>query len=273
MNGNPALHENYEQVLRRIASACEAAGRAPGSVQLLAVSKTFPAACVLELAALGQRAFGENYVQEAMDKIAACRDERSGVDEQRLEWHFIGPVQSNKTRPIAEHFDWVHSVDRERIARRFSEQRPGSRAPLQVCVQVNVSGEASKSGVAPGEAVALARLCASLPGLRLRGLTAIPEPTQDTALQRRRFATLRRLGGEIRETFEREGLWREAKDFDTLSMGMSADLEAAVMEGATIVRIGTALFGHRPPKAGDPFGDSSAQADDPFDDRPREPAA
>lgn len=249
MNGNSTLRENYERVLGRIDVARERAGRPAGSVHLLAVSKTFPAARVLELAKLGQRAFGENYLQEALDKIAACRDERSeGLDASPLEWHFIGPIQSNKTRPIAEHFQWVHSIDRERVARRLSEQRPPALGPLQVCVQVNVSAEASKSGVEPREALALARLCASLPGLRLRGLTAIPEPTDDVALQRRRFASLRELFVEIREAFEREGS-ACARDFDTLSMGMSADLESAVMEGATIVRIGTALFGSRPRRA------------------------
>ena len=267
MNGDSALRQNHERVLARIADACEAAGRPRGSVRLLAVSKTFPASDVLALAACGQRAFGENYVQEALDKIAACRDEwpeteafpasrarqaGDGTDPGPprlpllLEWHFIGPIQSNKTRPIAGHFDWVHSVDRERIARRLAEQRPADRGPLQVCVQVNVSGETSKSGVAPDEAPALAGLCASLPALRLRGLTAIPEPTDDVALQRRRFAELRRLHERIRAELEPGA----AADFDTLSMGMSADLEPAIAEGATIVRIGTALFGSRPSRAG-----------------------
>src|SRR5690606_35701869 len=163
-------------------------------------------------AALGQRAFGENYVQEALDKISACHDERSqagsgtgnharagaGDRDAPLEWHFIGPIQPNKTRPIAEHVDWVHSVDREKIARRLADQRPEARGPLQVCVQVNVSGEASKSGVEPADALALAQVCAALPSLRLRGLTAIPEPTDDVALQRHRFAELRRLHERIR---------------------------------------------------------------------------
>jgi len=254
MNGDRALRQNYEQVLKRIRDACEAAGRPADSVRLLAVSKAFPAANVLALAALGQRAFGENYLQEALDKIAACSDERS------LEWHFIGPIQSNKTRPIAEHFDWVHSVDREKVARRLAEQRPADLPPLNLCLQVNVSGEASKSGVAPGEAVALALACAALPGVRLRGLMAIPEPTEDVALQRARFATLRELHARVREALAAEaakadlaeaasaGLARAASDFDTLSMGMSADLESAVMEGATIVRVGSALFGARPPR-------------------------
>lgn len=261
MNGPSPLQQNYERVLARIDRACEAAARAPASVRLLAVSKTFPAADVLALAALGQRAFGENYVQEALDKISACRDERSrdrdddGGDTRAtvadrdapLEWHFIGPIQSNKTRPIAEHFDWVHSVDREKIARRLADQRPDARGPLQVCVQVNVSGEASKSGVAPGDALALAQACTALPSLQLRGLTAIPEPTDDEALQRRRFAELRRLHGRIRSELPADAV----RHFDTLSMGMSADLESAIAEGATIVRIGTALFGRRRPLRAD----------------------
>jgi pyridoxal phosphate enzyme (YggS family) len=275
MNGDRALRQNYEQVLKRIRDACEAAGRPADSVRLLAVSKAFPAANVLALAALGQRAFGENYLQEALDKIAACSDERSAaaagrsaaIDPARaspdtaprraapgspLEWHFIGPIQSNKTRPIAEHFDWVHSVDREKIARRLAEQRPADLPPLNLCLQVNVSGEASKSGVAPGEVVALALACEALPGVRLRGLMAIPEPTEDVALQRARFATLRELHARVREALAgnaANGIFANAaSDFDTLSMGMSADLESAVMEGATIVRVGSALFGARPPR-------------------------
>jgi pyridoxal phosphate enzyme (YggS family) len=275
MNGDRALRQNYEQVLKRIRDACEAAGRPADSVRLLAVSKAFPAANVLALAALGQRAFGENYLQEALDKIAACSDERSAAAAGRsamieparessdaaprraapgspLEWHFIGPIQSNKTRPIAEHFDWVHSVDREKIARRLAEQRPAGLPPLNLCLQVNVSGEASKSGVAPGEVVALALACAALSGVRLRGLMAIPEPTEDVALQRARFATLRELHARVREALAANAandiFANAASDFDTLSMGMSADLESAVMEGATIVRVGSALFGARPPR-------------------------
>lgn len=242
MNGDSPLRQNYERVLARIDRACEAAARPRASVHLLAVSKTFPAADVLALAALGQRAFGENYVQEALDKIAACRDEWSRAGAS-LSWHFIGPIQSNKTRPIAEHFDWIHSVDREKIARRLAEQRPPALGPLQVCVQVNVSGEASKSGVAPDEALALVQACRELPALRVRGLTAIPEPTDDASLQRRRFAQLRELHERIRAALDPEA----AGGFDTLSMGMSADLESAIAEGSTIVRIGTALFGSRLP--------------------------
>ncbi len=198
-------------------------------MQLLAVSKTWPAASVREAAASGQRAFGENYAQEALDKAAE-------LVELGLEWHFIGPLQGNKTRLVAENFVWVHSVDRLKIAERLAAQRPPAMAPLQVCIQVNVSGEASKSGCAPDQAAALAHAAAALPNLCLRGLMAIPEPSDDVSLQRRRFALLRQL----RDRINAEGLL-----LDTLSMGMSHDLEAAIMEGATLVRIGTAIFGER----------------------------
>lgn len=220
---------NLQAVNQRIAAACAAAGRARESVALLAVAKTFPAGRVREAAAAGQRAFGESYVQEALPKLAALAD-------LGLEWHFIGPLQSNKTRPVAEGFAWVHSVERLKIAERLAAQRPPQLPPLDVCVQVNVSGEASKSGCAPAEAAALCRAMAALPGLRLRGLMAIPEPTDDMALARRRFALLRALRDELNAA----GL-----GLDTLSMGMSHDLEAAIMEGATIVRVGTAIFGER----------------------------
>ncbi|MBM3345767.1 MAG: YggS family pyridoxal phosphate-dependent enzyme [Betaproteobacteria bacterium] len=216
-------------VRTRIAAACAAAGRPADAVQLLAVSKAFPADTVRAAAAAGLRDFGENYVQEAQGKIDATRD-------LALAWHFIGPIQSNKTRPIAEQFDWVHTVDREKVARRLSEQRPAGRAPLNACIEVNISGEASKNGVAPVEVEVLARLMAGLPRLRLRGLMTIPEPTGDMALRRRRFAQLR----ELLAMLAGKGI-----ALDTLSMGMSADLEAAVAEGATIVRVGTAIFGER----------------------------
>jgi hypothetical protein len=225
-----SIAANLQAVRARIAAACIAAGRPLEAVRLLAVSKTWPAASVREAAVAGQRAFGENYVQEAIDKKA----ELAGLDaEPGLEWHFIGPLQSNKTRPVAENFAWVHSVDRLKIAERLSAQRPPDRAPLQICLQVNVSGEASKGGCSPAEVPALAHAIAALPRLRLRGLMAIPEPSDDPARQREPFAVLRRL--------------RDALDIelDTLSMGMSHDLEAAIMEGATIVRIGTAIFGQR----------------------------
>jgi pyridoxal phosphate enzyme (YggS family) len=195
----------------------------------MAVSKTWPAACVLEAVAAGQRVFGENYVQEGVAKIA-------DVALPGLEWHFIGPLQSNKTRQVAEHFDWVHSVERLKIAQRLSDQRGESRPPLQVCVQVNVSGEESKSGVEPEHCVALARAVACLPRLRLRGLMCIPEPVDDPERQRARFAMLR----ELRDELVRDGL-----ALDTLSMGMSDDLELAIAEGSTMVRVGSAIFGAR----------------------------
>lgn len=223
------ISANLQAVEARIRSACLAAGRNPAAVSLLAVSKTWPAASVREAAACGQRAFGESYVQEAVAKIQKVAD-------PNLEWHFIGPIQSNKTRPIAEHFGWVHGIDRLKVAERLSEQRPENLPPIQVCVQVNVSGEASKSGIAPAGAPALCRAVAALPNLRLRGLMAIPEPTDDPALARARFRTLR----EIRDQLNGDGF-----RLDTLSMGMSDDMEAAIMEGATLVRVGTAIFGMR----------------------------
>lgn len=198
-------------------------------MRLLAVSKTWPADSVREAAAAGQRVFGENYVQEGVAKVEAL----AGLG---LEWHFIGPLQSNKTRLVANSFAWVHSIDRLKIAERLSEQRDVHLPPLEVCIQVNVSGEASKSGVAPDDLPELARAVAALPRLRLRGLMAIPEPTSDVALQRARFASLRQL----REQLNAGGL-----QLDTLSMGMSDDLEAAIAEGSTMVRVGTAIFGGR----------------------------
>ena len=227
------ISRNLQAVRERIDAAARAALRDPQDVHLLAVSKTFGADAVLEAAAVGQRAFGENYLQEALDKIAAVRAAQPGL---LLEWHFIGPIQSNKTRPIAENFDWVHSVERDKIARRLSEQRPAHLPPLNVCLQVNISGEASKSGVAPEEVAALAREVAAMPNLKLRGLMAIPEPEEDIERQR---APLRRMR-ELFVSLQAQGL-----ALDTLSMGMSSDLEAAVAEGATIVRIGTAIFGQR----------------------------
>lgn len=215
----------------RIAAACAGAQRDVQSVTLLAVSKTFGAQAVREALAAGQHRFGENYVQEALEKMAALADVRA-----RLEWHLIGPLQSNKTRAVAEHFDWVHTVDRLKIAQRLSDQRPAHLPPLQVCLQVNISGEASKSGLAPAEVGALAREVAALPRLRLRGLMAIPEPAGDRDAQRRPHRALR----ELLDSLRAQGL-----DLDTLSMGMSADLEAAILEGATIVRVGTAIFGAR----------------------------
>ncbi|CAJ94180.1 Pyridoxal 5'-phosphate homeostasis protein YggS, UPF0001 family [Cupriavidus necator] len=222
---------NLQAVHQRIAAAAQQAGRQPADIALLAVSKTVPPDRIRAAYAAGQVAFGENYVQEGVDKIAALADLR-----HRLQWHFIGPLQSNKTRLVAEHFDWVHAVDRLRIAERLSAQRPAGMAALQVCIQVNISGEASKSGVAPAEVPGLAHAVAALPGLRLRGLMAIPEPEHDPAAQRRPFAAMRAMLQALRT----DGL-----DLDTLSMGMSGDMEAAIAEGATLVRIGTAIFGAR----------------------------
>lgn len=224
---------NLKTVLNRIGDACRHAGRPVDGVTLLAVSKTFPDSAVREAFDAGCRQFGENYVQEALDKIAALADLRS-----RITWHLIGPLQSNKTRPVAEAFDWVHSVDRLKIAQRLAEQRPAGLPPLQVCLQVNISGEASKSGVAPADVPALAQAVAALPRLRLRGLMAIPEPAGDFTAQRAPHRALR----ELLAALNAQGL-----ALDTLSMGMSADLEAAIAEGATIVRVGTAIFGGRPP--------------------------
>lgn len=220
------IAENIAKVGERIRAAAQASGRDLDHIGLLAVSKTKPAAAVREAYAAGLRDFGENYLQEALEKQAE-------LSELPLIWHFIGPIQSNKTKPIAEHFAWVHSVDRLKIAQRLSEQRPTGLPPLNICLQVNVSAEDSKSGCAPAELAALAEAVSQLPNLRLRGLMAIPEPTDDVAAQRAAFARLREL---------RDGL---PLPLDTLSMGMSHDLDAAIAEGATWVRIGTALFGAR----------------------------
>ena len=226
------IADNIGAVRQRIAAACLAAGRSVQSITLLAVSKTVGVQAVREACAAGEFQFGENYIQEGVEKITALADLRDSV-----QWHMIGPVQANKTRLIAEHFDWVHSVDRLRVAQRLSEQRPLGRKPLQVCLQVNISGETSKGGVAPSEVAALARAVKGLPGLRLRGLMSIPEPLPDSAAQHRPHRALRELLGSL-----------NASGFclDTLSMGMTADLEAAIAEGATMVRVGTAIFGARP---------------------------
>lgn len=228
-----SISHNLQAVTARIDAACRAALRNPQTVTLLAVSKTFGPEAVIEAADAGQRAFGENYLQEALDKMASIRASRPDL---LLEWHFIGPIQSNKTRPIAEHFDWVHSVDREKIAQRLSEQRPAHLPPLNICLQVNISGEESKSGVAPEQLGPLANTVSMLPRLALRGLMAIPEAAEDMDRQHAPLRRLRQLCDSLRE----QGL-----ALDTLSMGMSADLEAAIAEGATIVRIGTAIFGKR----------------------------
>ena len=230
-----SLIGNLQQVQSRISQALTVTGRGVDSVTLLAVSKTQAAAAVRAAFDAGQRDFGENYVQEALDKIAALAALRPAI-----RWHLIGPLQSNKTRVVAEAFDWVHSVDRLKIAQRLAEQRPAGLAPLQVCLQVNISGEASKSGLLPAEVPALARALAALPAdrIRLRGLMAIPEPAADLAAQRAPHQALR----DLLAALNAQGL-----ALDTLSMGMSADLEAALLEGASIVRVGTAIFGQRAP--------------------------
>lgn len=228
-----SIVSNLQAVQMQISNAAQAAARLPQDVVLLAVSKTFGADAVIEASLAGQVAFGENYVQEAVDKIAAVHALQPHAP---IEWHFIGPLQSNKTRPIAEHFDWVHSVERLKIAERLSVQRPAHLPPLNVCLQINISGEASKSGALPAEALALATAIAALPNLRLRGLMAVPEPAEGFTQQRLAFRELRLLF---------DSLCRAGLTLDTLSMGMSADLDAAIAEGATIVRIGSAIFGKR----------------------------
>jgi pyridoxal phosphate enzyme (YggS family) len=223
------IASNLQAVRAAMRDAALAAGRHAEDIGLLAVSKTFPAEAIREAYETGQRRFAESYVQEALHKMEALHD-------LSIEWHYIGPIQSNKTRPIAEHFAWVHSIDRLKIAERLSAQRPADMPPLQVCIEVNISGEASKSGVPPDEVAAMAQTVAALPNLKLRGLMAIPAPTEDVAEQRAAFARLR----GIFEQLNKRGL-----QLDTLSMGMSHDFESAIREGATVVRVGTAIFGAR----------------------------
>ena len=227
------ITSNLQAVQQQIADAAHTAQRSPSQIQLLAVSKTFDAHAVLDAAQAGQRAFGENYLQEAIDKIALTQQLAPDLG---LEWHFIGPIQSNKTRQIAQHFAWVHAVDRLKIAERLSEQRPADLPPLNICLQINISGEASKSGATPDQALDLAQQIARLPNLRLRGLMAIPEPLPTLELQRAPYREMKLLQDQLNE----HGL-----QLDTLSMGMSADLAAAILEGSTIVRIGSAIFGNR----------------------------
>lgn len=223
------IASNLQAVRVSIAAAAAGAGRAADNVCLLAVSKTFTPEAIRAAYHAGQRRFAESYVQEALEKIATLHD-------LPIEWHYIGPIQSNKTRPVAAHFAWVHSVDRLKIAERLSEQRPAHLPPLQLCLQVNVSGEASKSGVSPQEVSALAHAIAKLPNVQLRGLMAVPAPSDDVAAQRFAFAQLR----ELRDQLNRQGL-----HLDTLSMGMSDDFATAIAEGSTMVRIGSAIFGNR----------------------------
>lgn len=231
------IANNLQQVLGAMARACAAAGRDPASVRLLAVSKTFGADAVLQAAAAGQRDFGENYVQEGVEKIAAVRAALPGT---ALQWHCIGPIQSNKTRLVAEHFDWVHTVDRLKIAERLSAQRPEHLPPLQVCIQVNIDGGPTKSGVAPDDALALARDVAKLPRLSVRGLMSIPDPAPEFEAQLAVHTRAKRLFDQIAALGE-VGLER----FDTLSLGMTADLEPAIQAGSTLVRVGTGIFGGR----------------------------
>jgi pyridoxal phosphate enzyme (YggS family) len=230
------IANNLQQVRDRIAQACGAAGRDPASVSLLAVSKTFGAEAVVQAAAAGQRAFGENYIQEGVEKIAAV----GRAFDPALQWHCIGPIQSNKTRLVAEHFDWAHTVDRLKTAERLSAQRPGHLPPLQICIQVNIDGGSTKSGVAPEETLALVRAVAKLPRLRVRGLMSIPDHAPDFEAQLAIHKSARRLFDQISALGE-PGL----EGFDTLSMGMTADLEAAIHAGSTLVRVGTGIFGGR----------------------------
>ena len=236
------ISQNLQAVRNSIATAADTVSRRPDSVTLLAVSKTFGADQVLAAVAAGQRAFGENYLQEAVDKMAVVNASMHRVSSTDvvLEWHFIGPIQSNKTRSIAANFDWVHAVDREKIAQRLSDQRPHQLPPLNICLQVNISGENSKSGLAPDQVLVTANVVASLPRLKLRGLMAIPEPTDDMTKQRATFRRMRDIFVQIREPLRTRGL-----ELDTLSMGMSDDMVTAIEEGATIVRIGSAIFGKR----------------------------
>ncbi len=238
------IENNLQDVRDRVAAACDRSERSVNSVTLLAVSKTFGPEAVAEALAAGQTAFGENYIQEGVEKILALR---TSHPDATVEWHCIGPVQSNKTRLVATHFHWVQSVERLKIAQRLSEQRPDGLPPLQVCLQVNVDGGANKSGVAPEEALALAHAVAELPNLRLRGLMCIPEPAEGFEAQRALFGRAKALFDDL-----------NARGFglDTLSMGMSEDLEAAIAAGSTMVRVGRAVFGHRPRK--DPSTSSAA---------------
>jgi pyridoxal phosphate enzyme (YggS family) len=226
-----SVEAKLQQVRTRIVTACETSQRPVQSVTLLAVTKTFGPQAVRDALAAGQHAFGENYVQEALEKIESLADVR-----ERLEWHLIGPLQSNKTRVVATNFDWVHTIDRFKLAERLSAQRPEHLTPLQVCLQVNISGDESKSGVAPDDVLPLAEAVCRLPRLRLRGLMAIPEPQGDFEAQRAPHRALARLLYDLNAA---------GQALDTLSMGMSADLEAAIAEGATIVRVGSAIFGER----------------------------
>ena len=240
------IANNLQQVMGRIAQACQAAGRDPAQVGLLAVSKTFGADAVLEAVAAGQRDFGENYIQEGVDKIAAVR---AALPDVALQWHCIGPIQSNKTRLVAEHFHWAHTIDRLKIAQRLSEQRPAHLPPLQVCLQLNVDGGANKAGVPPEEARALALAVAPLPRLQLRGVMSIPEPAADFATQRALHLRAQAVWADIAALAQESSTPQAVKSglaqWDTLSLGMTADLEAAIAAGSTLVRVGSGIFGAR----------------------------
>ena len=237
------ISNNLQRVRAQIDQACALCARLPGSVNLLAVSKTFGAEAVCEAALAGQRSFGENYIQEAVEKMALVAEQRAefaGQPEQTLVWHCIGPIQSNKTRLVAEHFDWVHTVDRLKIAQRLSDQRPEHLPPLQICIQVNVDGGENKSGVVPEEALALVQAVSALPRLVVRGLMSIPEPVAGAEAQYAVHARAKRLFDDIAAQ-QIAGL----EQFDTLSQGMTDDLDAAVRAGSTMVRVGSGIFGKR----------------------------
>jgi pyridoxal phosphate enzyme (YggS family) len=237
MEGMTSIQDNLVTVQERISEAAKASGRSVTDISLLAVSKTFPASDVRLAYEAGQRSFGENYVQEGVSKIAELSDIRA-----ELEWHFIGPLQSNKSRDVAESFDWVHSIDRLKIAQRLNDQRPPELPPLNVCVQVNISGESSKSGVEPNEVASLCIAIAQMPHLRLRGLMSIPEPTEDEVQQKADHHQLFTIYKTLKKN---PSLQTESVQLDTISMGMSSDMSAAIAEGSTMVRIGTAIFGKR----------------------------
>ena len=230
-----SIKQNIEQITTQILSAQQKCGRTQESVQLLAVSKTKPNQAILDAALAGQKTFGENYVQEGVDKVAYFSEHHSNLE---IEWHFIGPIQSNKTRPVAENFTWVHTIDRAKIAQRLNEQRPSGMLPLQVLIQVNTSGEDSKSGIDEHQVLELAELISSLPNLTLRGLMSIPANVPDHPSQLRAFKQLAELKQRLAER-------HPTLNLDTLSMGMSGDMEAAIEAGSTMVRIGTAIFGER----------------------------
>lgn len=237
MEGMTSIKANLADVLERLSEVAIASGRSPTDIHLLAVSKTFPANDVRLAFEAGQKAFGENYVQEGVAKISDLSDIRN-----QIQWHFIGPLQSNKSKDVAENFDWVHSIDRLKIAQRLNDQRPDHLTPLNVCIQVNISGEASKSGVEPSELVDLCLAIAVMPKIRLRGLMSIPEPTDNETQQRADHKQLFHLFQELKNNPLLQSL---SADLDTLSMGMSSDMAAAIAEGSTMVRIGTAIFGKR----------------------------